>query len=715
VDTSKARQTSRKATRARLLARPSGDWLIVVFGVTLFTALLITLTFQFLPGRYNLNEGDVSPYDIKSPEKITYISQIRTDQERQQAAAAVPDVYQPIPDAVAQAHARAASVLSQITQVRRSSAATADKTSELLQISGLNLTANSASRILGLDDVQWQDAVSQTLRVVDRVMATKITPDQVPNVQGNLISQVDPGLDSQEAGVVIALARAFVGPTQQVDNAATAQARQQAADAVAPVKITVENGETVLRNGDIVSATDVEKLEAVGLRNPTVRWSSIIAMALLAALVTLVIASYLRRMNPVTASSPRRLALIVVLVVLPILAAKLTLPGRDLFGYLFPIAAAPMLLTILFDTPMALVITAMQALCIGLVTNSDLEIVAAVLIAGSLGALAVHRMERAAVIYLAGAVIAVANLAIIVAFREIAGVMDLNQILVYASLALASGALSAALAMGTVSFLGQVFGIATTMSLLELAHPSQPLFRRLLNEAPGTYHHSVMVANLSERAASEIGADTLLVRISGYYHDIGKLIRPYAFIENQMDGENVHDQLDAYTSARLIVAHVSDGLVLAQKHGIPSRVKDMIAQHHGTMLVQYFYRQACQGAEGTVDESAFRYKGPRPQTREAGIMMLADGVEAAVRASRDHSSESVRRVVEAIIQDRITSGQLDECDLTLRDLRRIREAFLSVLQSIYHPRIEYPSEAPRVAATPQNGAEAAEARVQERV
>lgn len=714
MDTIKGRHKGRKAAQSPLMQRLSGDWLLYVFGAALMLALVVTLTFQFLPGRYNLNEGDVSPYDIKSPAKVTYVSQIRTAQLRQQAMAAVPDVYQPVPDASSQAHARAAAVLSQITQIRRGTSGDADKTNQLTHLNGVPLSADTASRILGLDDVQWQDTVTQALRVVDRVMGTKITPDQLPSVQNSLITQVDPGVDGTETSVVISLARSFVTPTQQVDRTATAQARQAAADGIQPVQITVEQGETILRNGDIVTASDVEKLEAVGLRNPTVQWSWIIAMSVLSLLMTLVLAIYLRRMNPVTASSPRRLALIVVLVVLPILAAKLTLPGRDLFEYLFPVAAAPMLLTILLDAPLALLVTALQAVGIGIVTNNNLELVTAVLVAGSLGALTVHRMERAAVIYLAGALIALADFAVVVAFQEVAGELQINQLLIYASLALASGALSAALALGTASFLGQVFGIATTMSLLELAHPSQPLFRRLLNEAPGTYHHSVMVANLSERAAAAIGADTLLVRIGGYYHDIGKLVRPYAFVENQMDGENVHDQLDSYTSARLILAHVTDGLLLAQKHGIPSRVKDLIAQHHGTTMVQYFYRQACQGSEGSVDESLFRYLGPKPQTREAGIMMLADGVEAAVRASRDHSLESVRRVVDKMIQDRIAGGQLDECDLTLRDLRRIREAFIAVLQSIYHPRIEYPAPPPpQVAAG--GDVVAVEPRVQEPV
>jgi len=279
------------------------------------------------------------------------------------------------------------------------------------------------------------------------------------------------------------------------------------------------------------------------------------------------------------------------------------------------------------------------------------------------------------------------------AFRLPNGDVDLQTFALLGFLALVGGTLSGALTLGTVSFLGHVFGIATSMNLLELAHPSQPLFRRLLTEAPGTYHHSVVVANLAERASAAVGTDTLLARIGGYYHDIGKLHRPYAFVENQVEGQNIHDQLDPVSSARIILSHVPDGLGLAQKHGIPPRIQDMIAQHHGTMLVQYFYRQARQGTDAPIDEEAFRYAGPRPQTREAGIMMLADGVEAAVRASRDHSADSIAAIVDKIIQERIGDGELDECDLTLSDIQKIRTAFLSVLQGIFHPRIEYPAPA----------------------
>jgi putative nucleotidyltransferase with HDIG domain len=215
----------------------------------------------------------------------------------------------------------------------------------------------------------------------------------------------------------------------------------------------------------------------------------------------------------------------------------------------------------------------------------------------------------------------------------------------------------------------------------------------LLTDAPGTYHHSVIVANLAERAAHIIGADAMLARVGAYYHDIGKVVHPYQFVENQMDGTNVHDQLDPKTSAQLIIAHVKDGLALAQRHGLPSKVRDIIEQHHGTGWAGFFYVRAKEGTEGddpNLDPAPFRYPGPRPQTTEAAIVMLADSVEATVRSSRDHSPSRIDELVAKAINDRLGEGQLNESDLTLRDLDLIREAFVAVLQGIFHPRLEYP-------------------------
>jgi putative nucleotidyltransferase with HDIG domain len=222
-----------------------------------------------------------------------------------------------------------------------------------------------------------------------------------------------------------------------------------------------------------------------------------------------------------------------------------------------------------------------------------------------------------------------------------------------------------------------------------LAQPNQPLLRRLLTEAPGTYHHSIIVANLAERAAESIGADSLLVRVGAYYHDIGKMLRPGYFVENQIDGESPHTHLDPETSARVIKTHVTDGLALARQHRLPAKVQAFIPEHHGTRMAMYFYAMATK-VDPDVPPEWFKYPGPIPQSRETAIVMLADSTEATVRANRDHSQESIERIIDQIIAERLQEGQLDDSGLTLGDLKRIRVAFMSVLRGVYHPRIEYP-------------------------
>jgi len=228
---------------------------------------------------------------------------------------------------------------------------------------------------------------------------------------------------------------------------------------------------------------------------------------------------------------------------------------------------------------------------------------------------------------------------------------------------------------------------------MELARPTHPLLRELLLKAPGTYHHSILVSNMAEEAAGRIGADALLARVGAYYHDVGKITRPYFFVDNQVEGVNVHERLDPRTSAQIVISHVKDGLDLAKKYRLPSKVRDFIPQHHGTSLATYFYQQARESEGDEVNEEDFRYPGPKPQTKETAIVMLADNCEAAVRAERPASLEEIEELVRKVIGNKVLAGQLDECDLTLRDLDEIRSAFVSILEGVFHPRIKYPEEA----------------------
>lgn len=678
-------------------AKLSGRWQRLVrtllFGGGLLLGLTLVLTFQFLPSRYNLNEGDVSVYTIKSPEKVSYISQIRTREERQRAVAAVPEVYVFRTDIIEEQRQTAGDVLRQISDIRRDTSPREVKREAIKNIPDLNLPAAIVDDVIDFDELAWRAVIADTLRVIDRVMLTQITERQVADVRNGIPALVDSSLPDRQEAAVGELARQFVRANYLVDVDATTKAQREAMDRVEPVRVTIERGETILRDGQIVHAEDLEKLQAAGLRNPTIRWADIAGIFLMMFALVAGFCLYLYRMRPATFDNPALLAVLALLLILTPVAAKLVVSGRDAntnYAYVFPVAAVSIALAILLDASVAIVATFILAVTVGMISASSFEIAVMTLAGGVIGLVGVQRMDRVSTIFRASIFVAIANISVIVGYQLANGETDNQRLVILAFSGLTNGALVGLVALGLMAFFGHVFGITTTISLLELAHPNQPLFRRLLSEAPGTYHHSVVVANLSERAAEVVNADTLLVRIGAYYHDIGKLVRPYAFIENQIDGHNIHDQLDPLTSARLIIAHVSEGLEMSRRERFPQAIRDLIAQHHGTCLVQYFYRQARQGAEGEVDESQFRYPGPKPQTREAAIMMLADGVEATVRATPDHSIESIRGIVDRTVQDRLQEGQLDECDLTLKDLERIRNSFVTVLQGIYHPRVEYP-------------------------
>jgi putative nucleotidyltransferase with HDIG domain len=254
---------------------------------------------------------------------------------------------------------------------------------------------------------------------------------------------------------------------------------------------------------------------------------------------------------------------------------------------------------------------------------------------------------------------------------------------------LVAGVASVVITMGGAYVLGAVFGVATRVQLMELAQLSHPLLRQLQEKAPGTFHHSVIVGNLAERAADLTGADALLVRVGCYFHDIGKIAKPGYYIENQMGGPNPHDRLDPAASAKMVSEHVRAGLRITGKHRIPSKVRAFIPEHHGTRLVTYFYRKAVI-EDPNADAEKFRYPGPKPQTKETAIVMLADSVEAVVRSSKDRSHERIDELVDGVIRERFNEGQLDESDMTMRDLKVIAESFKATLRGIYHERIEYP-------------------------
>ena len=414
----------------------------------------------------------------------------------------------------------------------------------------------------------------------------------------------------------------------------------------------------------------------------------------------------------------RRLLLLALVMVLSVAVSKLflsiTLPDHDrrYLPYLLPLPAAAMLVTTLLDTGLGLVVAALLAVLTAFVGYElpgarafllqhplePLQMATTFLLASLVGVAVVQGAARASRYLQAGAAVAAVTFVSLLAFWLLHPDRHATDLLWMLTAAALAGLLAAVINVGAALILGPVFGITTRMQLMALGQLDHPLLRQLQEQAPGTFHHSVVVGNLAERAADLIGADALLVRVGASFHDIGKVAKPAYYIENQTQGASPYDTLSPLESAQMVSNHVRAGVEMARRHRVPEPVRAFIPEHHGTRLVTYFYRKAA-ALDPATDPEAFRYPGPKPQSRETAIVMLADSVEAVVRSSRDRSPERIEALVGAVVAERTAEGQLDECALTLRDLKTVIESFTATLRGVYHARIDYPAPAAGERAT----------------
>ena len=670
----------------------------ILFALLLLVSWSATLIFCPFPDRVAVIMGEPSLRDIKAPRQVTYISEVKTQEARLAAAAKVKDAYSAPDMESASKQIRALQNIADYITAIRSDLFTdpAQKLELLREIPGLELSNSSLTKVLELGEDEWQGVVAETLRVLDQVMREEIRSNQVIEARQRVQRTMTRALSAEQQAVVIGLSQSMLVANSFFDAKQTMADREAATSTIEALPWTIREGESLLREGEIVSDLALEKLKVLGLLDSGRQWQDSLGMILFSLVIVVVLSLYVARSQPLLLARPRRELLLVLTLIVVGVVARLAIPGHTLIPYLFPAAAVTMSIAILFDVQLAMVISAVVAITVGYNAGGSIELVVYALVGGMVGGLAIWRMDHISSFIRATVYIALTNVAVILAFRlnghSHYDIVGLVQLLV---MGLFNAIISASLALVAFSLIGRLFGITTSLQLLELAHPTHPLFRQLLIKAPGTYHHSLIVSNMSERAAEAIGADGLLARVGSYYHDVGKIARPYFFAENQTDGENPHDRLDPKTSAEIIIAHATEGYELASRYRLPDKVRDFIREHHGRCLVTYFYRRANQDGNGEANEDDFRYPGPKPQSRETAIVMLADSIEAWVRANRPSAQLEMERVIRRVINDRLVSGQLDECDLTLRDLDKIREAFVSVLQGVFHPRIQYPDRAPR--------------------
>jgi putative nucleotidyltransferase with HDIG domain len=660
-----------------------------------------------LPQPLSLNVGDVATRDLVAPTTpVPFQSDVQTEARRQDAAkAALPQYDYSTEKAIAVAAEQVSALRRAIVPANSAFEPGTKKPDRQVLLADALPALSSAARatLEALTPARWTAVREEAIRILDGTERTELRDDAVAQTRLTLESRMAGGLNEAERILAAELIAPFVVANSSFSQEATVAERQRAAALVAPVTVQVRQGQVIVRQGDVITAADLEILQRLGLTKDQPDLAKFTGWYALAMLLVGLLLAWVWRFRRDLWHRNNILVLVGLLLVVATVALKLT-AGRPTLPFLLPTAAIGMLVAILLDAGAATVLLAVVAVIAGAVNFQSLEVMAYVFLGGMAGIVAVRRGDRLQAFLQAGFAVFIVNALVVLTF-SLLGTRDLRGILELwgASAAAAGGA--AVAAVGSFAVLGNLVGILTAFQLLELANPSQPLLRRLLVETPGTYHHSIMVGNLAERAAEAIGADPLVTRVAAYYHDVGKLANPLAFIENQAGGDNVHDQLEPEVSAQILKQHVADGIDLAYRAHLPKPLIAYIPQHHGTALMSYFYARARElaaepfGGLGTaegkkaadaIDPGRFRHAGPKPQTREAALIMLADGVEASVRSLSARDEPAIRAMVGRIIDERLSDGEFDECDLTLRDIERIREAFVGQLLGMYHTRIAYP-------------------------
>lgn len=642
--------------------------------------------------------GQVAPQTLFAPYELSYVSAVLTEQAREAAAAQVAPIYTAPDPRIARKQVEALRrTVEAIDRIRQEALPLEEQVRRWEALSELRaLSPEQRQRLLTLDAERWGRVASEALGLLDQVMREPIREEDRPGVIRQLPHRVSARLTEEEAELVAALVAPLILPNSFLDLEATEAARRQAREAISPRIRRIRAGEAIVRQGDVLDALTLEALQQYGLIPSAAARHLPLARGTVAALGVGVFWLVLFRVIPEIHERPRRLVALLSLYGLFTLGARLLVVFAPGWVWAYPIAGLGMLMATGVGTVPALLLTAIGSVWFGLIADRTPAVLAAALLANWATVVLLHRLERFQALLRAGLAAGLITGLIGLAAMAEAGTLRLVEGTVVLGMGLLSGVLSVTVTLAGFVILGALFDVTTPLHLLELARPTHPLLHQLMLRAPGTYHHTLMVANLAEQAALRIGADPLLARVGALYHDIGKMVRPDLFVENQIDGDNPHEQMDPRASAQAIMRHVEDGLALARRHRLPRRVRAFIQEHHGTLCVAIPYHRALQEAEdpSQVERAAFCYKGPRPQSKETAIVMLADGCEAAVRAARPKDPKELERILDRVFQDRIQSGQLDEAPLTMRDLQEIRAAFLQVFQGMFHPRLAYP-EIPR--------------------
>ena len=673
-----------------------------------YLLLCAILTFGISPEQHDIQIGAPAPLDILATKDV--IDTVTTDELKNAAAAAVEPSYKNVDlSVVGSVSSDMEALFNRLMELRDGTVDPENISEEQLQAANdalpIQLSAEEYAALLTTDEEALRQLFNGAIiSVRDTLNSTLLEGQEVSAVNRLSRALAAAGNPTALVSLTTDVIRQCIRPNMLIDEDITEANRQKARDAVETV--TCVKGEVIVRRGEIVTMAEYTMLSSLGLlKEDSLDVPLLAGIAVVLLLIMGCLALYLnryqkRRMTPST---------LLLLSLISLLVTGLCMGFSRWNAYMMPLSLGFMLVAILFDQRSALyfnialgfVASLLSDTSSGLFSVTMFSVLLMSMVSGPVVLAVFSRRTQRLTTLLAGVLVGISNFICTLAVGLINSA-DLSSVLTNALWAMSNGIISAILCIGLQPLLESLFNLATNSKLIELSNPNQPLLRRLLLEAPGTYHHSIIVANLAEAAAAAVGGNALLARVGAYYHDIGKLKRPIYFKENQL-GDNPHDRTDPRVSAAIVTAHPRDGALMAQKAHIPEPVVDIIRQHHGDSVPLWFYDKAIKqyGAEN-VDINAFRYEGPRPRTKEAACVMLADTIEAAARSVPDPTPEKIDALIHKLVNNTVSNGQLEKSELTFNDLEMICSAFSTVLTGVFHERIEYPDVTlpPREEAAP---------------
>ncbi len=699
--------------RARSRKIPLGRRRLLVAGYVLVILVLI-MSVEISPFGSLVDAGEPSPRTVIAPKTVQYIDKAGTEEARDAAAAAIENVYVSDPKASGNVERQISEFFDTADEVNAGQQSLQQKAATLSELTGTSLSGPDVEALLLLGAEARDNLETTAKKLASIVMEEQITPEGLDEARekARSIASNPPLSDPVLQRLLMQLSSDYITANAVLDKVQTDRRKKAARDAVRPVITTRLQGEVVVSKGEVVTDEQVELLKTLGFTRSTFSPLNLLYTAVFTLILLGLAGMFMARYRRVYYDSPGLLALMGNMVIVYALLAKvLDVASRSwspFWGYLMPAAAVTMIAAVLFDSGIAIVLSIVCAMVTGVVTNGNFSLSAFALLSGFFPALYITRFSTRHELRRAG--LYTALWVALTAFGTTA-LTQVNQgLLVNTAIGFLNGALCTIAALGSLPFLETTFRITTNTWLLELGSPEQPMLKDLSVKAPGTYSHSIMVANLAEAAAREVGSDQMLARVTAYYHDVGKMLRPQFFVENQPEGSNMHRDISPNLSSIIITSHVRDGVEMLEKYHVPPDLIEIIEQHHGTSVVRFFYEKAVEQADGEpVDENRFRYHFTKPQRRTAGILMLADSVEAGTRALERPSASAIEQTVERIVNGKLEDGQLDECDLTFSDIARIKKVFARILIGSHHPRIDYPGQPSRSVgnAGPGHGAGAA--------